>query len=161
MPEETALAPVEKGELILNPITGEAVERDDVRGLVELVLNVRELEAALRACKSAATDAFAEECSRRGVKTVEVPGSAGSPAVKVELKTGTETQWDVERLRDLLAAGLPEDRFNQLVRETVEYKVDGRIAAQIAGSNPDYARIIDSAKTVYDAKAPYLAVKKL
>ena len=62
---------------------------------------------------------------------------------------------EVLELRDL---GLPEERYGELVVATVTYKVNASVAKQIAGANPEYAKVIDRARSRPDT-TPRVYVK--
>lgn len=122
---------------------GEIVDLGDAVACVQALATIRELESRLREAKAVLTDAVAEECKRRGTKTLDLP--AGGKAVYADR---VEVIWDIEVLETLRALGLPEDRFDALVKTEVTMKVDARVAGQLAGANPDYAEVIAAAKTV-------------
>lgn len=108
---------------------------------------IRKIEQVLRDVKTEIKAALTFESERVGSKTLHLPGG-----VKVEIKTNNVVEWDYDRLRDLLDAGLPESRYKDLVREKTEYSVSVRVADQLSRANPEYARIIELARTPLEAK---------
>jgi len=50
----------------------------------------------------------------------------------------------------LLDAGLPEARYDALVKQEITHKVNANEAKRIGGTNPQYAEIIERAKTLHD-----------
>lgn len=139
--------------LIVLPGTGEVVDLEDILQVARALAAVRVFKARLDEARGVLEAVLVEEATRRGTKTLRLGD------VTAEVGADTTTGWDVERLRaGLFRAGLPADRLNELIEETVEYKVDGRIARQIAGANPAYAKVIERCKTKVPKK-PYVAVK--
>ena len=102
----------------------------------------REALTALQAC-----EAILIEASRvRGTKTLRYGATTAT------IYGGPQTDYDLEVLAELRDLGLPEERWNALVKETVSYKVDARVAKQIEGSgNEDYARVIQASRRVSEA----------
>jgi hypothetical protein len=59
------------------------------------------------------------------------------------LKAGEEKRYDVEAIeKGLRRAGMPEEVLNQIIKETVERKLDAVRANQAARANPKYAKVI-------------------
>lgn len=131
---------------------GEIVDLGDAPQCVSALAAIRDLEQQLREAKAVLTEAIVDECLRRGTKTLEMP--AGMKAV---VSGGSETVWDVEVLERLLDAGLPRDRWDDLVTVEVTTKVSAREADRIA-ANPAYAEIIERAKTVVE-RPRYVTLK--
>lgn len=128
-------------ELVIRE-TGEVVDLEDARSCAQALHGIRNLEQNLREAKAILTDALIAESARVGTKTLH----AGNLTAIVS--SNTETVWDIETLETLRDLGLPEETYNKLVKPEISYKVDGRVAKQIAGANPEYARVIEAAKTV-------------
>lgn len=123
------------------PTTGELVSLDDPQQCVNTLLEIRELEERVRELKRALSEAIAEHSRMAGTKTLtfgDMTASVGSRS---------KVLWDVEVLEELLAAGLPAERFDQLVTAEVTYKVNLKVANSIASSNEEYAAIIERAKS--------------
>lgn len=140
-------------ELVL-PGTGEVINLDDPAQCARALGDIRALEGQLRDIKTALTTSILIECSRQGSKTLDIGGGQ-----KAEVKGGSEVVWDYEKLGDLLTAGLPLERFRELVVETIERKVDARVAKQLAGANAEYGRIIEAARSVYE-KPAYVSIRR-
>lgn len=135
------------------PTTGEVVSRDDPAGCLRVLSEIRDLESRLKELKGALTQAIAEEFKRQGSKTIDLG------EIRAELRGGSEVVWDVEILEELRAAGLPDARMDALVTTEVTYKVNARLAKQIAAANEEYAEIIERAQTTIP-KSVYVVVKK-
>ena len=136
--EQTSQEMVSAGTSLVLPHTGEIIDLRNPRECAEAVEGLRALKARIDDLVRQLTDAVAVVSEERG-------GLDGTGAV---LKTSDEIRWDVQILRELLhPAGLPTDRWDELVTQTVDYKVDARVAARIAKANPVYAEIIDRACT--------------
>lgn len=135
-------------ELVL-PGTGEIVSLEDPADAAALWFRLKTMESQCAEIRRRiANEVLAAEAERLGTKTLHMEGVG-----KVKMTGGpeSETVWDIERLRsEMRAAGLPDDRLALLIKTTVEYKVDGNVARQLAGANPEYARIIDSCKKRVD-----------
>lgn len=134
-------------DVLVNPVTGELVLLTDAAACAHALEAIRETENRLREAKAELSRAVAEIASQRGTRTLEI--GQGWRAV---VSHPRQIEWDMEVLERLRDAGLPEDRWDALVAEEVTYKVSARVAEQIAGANPEYARIIDRART--DAERP-------
>lgn len=132
---------------------GELVDLTDAAQCVTALAAIRDLEQQLRDAKAALTDAIVSEAMRLGTKTLELPSG-----MKAVVSGGTETIWDVEVLERLLDAGLPRERFDELVTVEVTTKVNAREADRIS-ANPDYAEIVERAKTVVD-RPRYVTLKR-
>lgn len=139
-------------ELVV-PTTGEVLDLEDAPGCLRVLSEIRQLEQDLRSAKAALTDALAAEFSRQGTKTLELNG------VKAVLGGGSEIVWDVEVLDELRELGLPEERMNELVTTEVSYKVNANVAKAIASANPEYAEIVERAKSTIP-KAVYVSIKR-
>jgi hypothetical protein len=147
-PLETVNEPDEHGELavipeILNPLTGELVPADDVSAVAGAIDMLRDRKRFFDSVISVLTDAAYEQSRIQGTRTFHV-GNGMSLVLSAE----TEVSWDAEKLMaDLRAAGLPEDRIDELVTTVVSYKVNGTVARQLARANPEYATVIENAQT--------------
>lgn len=139
-------------ELVLS-WTGEVVPLAEPDKCVRALAEIRALESKLREAKSELTFYLAQEFQRQGLKTMEFAG------VKAELKGGSDVVWDIEVLEQLRDLGLPDDRFNQLVKTEITYKVDAREAKRIAAANEEYADVIERAKQPY-SRPHYISIKQ-
>ncbi len=139
---------------VLNPVTGELIPASDVNGVAEAVKGLRALNAQIRDAIADATSILVDESRRQGTKTLALQD------VTVEIRGGTETVWDTEKLSDgLEAAGCPIERIREVIKVEVAYKVDARVAKQLASANEDYAAVLESAKTTVE-KPYYVRVKE-
>lgn len=135
-----AAAPGVTVELV-NPITGELVPYGDVPALAEAVRTIKERRDQLTEVLSVFNHAIIQESVRQGTRTLNV----GRTTVKVS--ADYETEWDIELLQEgLLAAGIPAERLDELVVAKVEFKVNGTVARQLSGANPEYKTAIEAAK---------------
>lgn len=140
------------GEELVVPYSGEIVDVAQPDQCVRALAEIRELEGRIREAKRELTFYLALEFERQGLKTMEFNG------VKAELRGGTETAWDISVLEELLAAGLPQERFEQLVKAEVSFKVDAREAKRIAAANEQYSAIIERARNSY-TRPHYISIK--
>lgn len=126
---------------------GSVVNLDKPAEVAQALADVRALENALRDVKPILTGALVEESKRQGKKTLRFGD------LEVVISQSREIVWDLEVLAELLDAGMSEERYAELVTETVTYKVSAQEAKIIAGANPEYARIIERARTDHDGPA--------
>lgn len=139
-------------ETLVIPYSGEVISPDDAEACARKLHEIRELERRLRELKNELTFHLAQEFERQGLKTMDLNG------IKAELKGGSEIAWDIEILEELRGLGLPDERFNELVRTEVTYKVSAKEANRIAAANPRYAEVIDRAKQRYSTPV-YVSVR--
>lgn len=139
------------GEIIVVPVTGEVINLNDPSLCLRVLGEIRDLESRLREAKAELTCALQVEFTRQGKKTLEVGD------VKAELRGGTEVIWDIEVLDRLREMGLPEERMDELVKAEVTYKVNAAVAKQLAAANPEYAAVIELARTTIP-KAAYVKI---
>jgi hypothetical protein len=134
------------------PGVGTLVRINNLDEVTQALQDVRTLEGQLRDAKAVLTAAVVQESQRQGTKTLTAAG------VTVTVSPDTEIVWDMTVLPELLDAGLPPDRYNDLVEEVVTYKVNGTEARKLEGANPVYAAIIGRAR-VRQPKRQYATVK--
>jgi hypothetical protein len=140
---------MEEQPLQLLPTTGELVDLRVAGEVARALDEVREGIRRLGELRSLLETVLRLEARRQGTKTLHLAGG-----LVATVSGGERVEWDIERLAEgLRGAGLPEDRLAQLVVETVEYKVDQRVARQLAAGNPAYAAAIDAARST--APAPW------
>jgi hypothetical protein len=139
---------------IWNPKTGELVPVTDTDGVAQAVQALREYNQRIRDAIADATTVLVEESRRQGKKTLHLMNTT------VEIRGGAETVWDVEALRENLeSAGCPPERIEEVIKTEVTYKVDARIAKQLAAANEDYAIAVELARS--SAEKPfYVKVKE-
>lgn len=139
MSEEIAVVP--EASLVVIPTTGEAIDLSDAHACARALREVREVEARLRDVKRVLTEGILEESQRQGSKTLHFP------TFDARINNPPATVWDYEVLCELQDAGLPEERWTDLVTTEISYKVNGNVAKSIASSNPEYKAIIERAKS--------------
>lgn len=125
---------------LLNPFTGELVSTGDLARVAATLDDLREIRQKLNDAVAVFTEAVIAESRRVGSKTL----TAG--AVKLELSADSTIEWDVEELLKLRDLGLPEARYDELVQQTVSFKVNGSVARQLEGASEEYASIIQRAR---------------
>lgn len=138
---EVVVVEAEDASTLVVPFTGEIVSRQDPEHCARVLYEIRDLEQRVRDLKDALKQALLEESQRAGTKTLHYPG------LDAVISTPVVTHWDTEILLELLEAGLPEERYNDLVTTEVSYKVNGLVAKSVSASNPTYGSIIERAKT--------------
>lgn len=137
---------------LIVPGTGALIDLEDAPQVAQALRDVRDYEQQLRYAKTALTEALVAESSRQGTKTLRLGTLTAS------VSADTELAWDVTELVKLLDAGLPAERYADLVSETVTYKVNSSVAKQIEAANPAYAAIIERARSRVP-KTPYVRVE--
>lgn len=145
------IAVSEARELVIRP-TGQIVNLDHPAEVVEALDGIRQMKRVLDEARAVLEEALIEEAARVGSKTLRYGKLTASIADKSEI------EWDVTELAKLLDLGLPPDRYGELVHEQISYKVDGSVARQLAGANPEYAKLIEAAKGRKPGRS-YVSVK--
>lgn len=142
----TEIAEVEpSSELVVTP-QGAVVHLDRPEEVAQALADIRTLDVQLRALKLVLTQALVDEAERQGSKTLRLGD------VTVEISGGTTITWDLDVLATLLDAGLPQERYDALVKTEVTYKVDAREAKRIASSDR-YREIIERARAEHETPA--------
>ena len=137
------------------PGLGTLVSLDDEEACAEALSDLRAFEFQVREAKALLTAAIVERSRILGTKTIHL--HAGG---KAEIRDGSETVYDIEALEsELRVLGLPEDRLAELIKETVTRTIDGKVARSVAAANPEYAAVIESARTVIE-RPSYVVIKK-
>ena len=104
--------------------------------------DIRNLESQLRDAKRDLVSILETHATNRGTRTMHLAG------VDVVLTSKRDVVWDIEALESKLRrAGLPEERLNELIKETVSRSVNANVAKSVAGANPKYARIIKACRS--------------
>lgn len=122
------------------PHTGELVSLEDAAACAIATERIRTLEGKLRMVKRELADAIFRIASKQGKSSLNLPG------VNVSVSRKKEIEWDLEILERLREAGLPEERWSELVETRVEYKVSANVARQLASINEEYQAIIEEAR---------------
>jgi hypothetical protein len=141
-------------ELVV-PGLGTLVDLTSVESCAIALNDIRDYERQYRYIKQELTEALVKASEVEGTKTLHFPGG------KATIKTGEEWVYDPEEIElGLRAAGMPEHRIRQIVKETVQYKVDAVQAKQAQSANPEYDRVIGDNKTL-EQKQPSVSISRL
>lgn len=124
---------------LLDVRSGELVEATPDKA-AELLVVARQLKSQINDSVKACEYVLREESQRQGTKTLHLPNATAV------ISGGSELAWDIDVLNELRAAGLPEDRFNELVVATVTYRVNAAVAKQLEAANDAYAEIVGRAR---------------
>ncbi len=135
---------IEEPTEIALPHTGELISLDDHRQCAGALEEIRVIMGQLKDLKGLLTERIVKEAERQGTKTLHV-----SDKLTYTLSGGRVIDYDPEILTELLEAGLPEDRFAELITTHVEYKVNKNVIRQLR-SNAHYDEIIDRAQTEHE-----------
>jgi hypothetical protein len=129
------------------PTTGVLVSLDDETECAQALEDLRRIEARIREAKRVLAQAVAARAALFGTKTM--PMGDGRQIV---LSGGTVDKIDAEVLENgLRVAGMPDDRLNEIVKQTVVTQVDVREAKRAAAANPEYAAALERATEQEDA----------
>lgn len=138
---DTAVEAPETSMALVVPGTGEVVDLANPDDATRAWLRLVEIENQLKAAKVHVKRALIEHARNAGGLTMNVP------AGEVKISEPVDIVWDIAELRQLVAAGLPTSRYDELVTTTVSHKVSATVAKQIAKAKPEYAEIIGRAET--------------
>jgi len=123
---------------IMLPLTGELVSLAEPVQVCRALDQVRELKRQLDHVRAVLEDALRLESERQGTKTLHLG------ELTAVVSGGEKVEYDFQELAyELLRLGLPEQRVGELIIQTVTYRVDQRVAKQLAGANPRYADAIE------------------
>lgn len=137
------MSEVERREQMIVPLIGLAVDPYRAEELADALGAVREAKRLLDEARGELEHLLAEEAQRQGTKTLHLGRNT------VSISGGPETVYDIDVLERLQEAGLPEERYGDLVKTRIEYRVDRNVVRQLLGSgNPEYAAIIEKASRV-------------
>ena len=152
LPPDDQRLPDEARELVATlgnvtmPATGEVIDLADPHDVAQGIETIEDLTRKLADLRQLFTMLLRAESQRQGTKTL------GLGDLTVTLSAGYRTEYDGNDLaNDLLAAGLPPERLDELVRAVTTWKVDGRKIRQLEAANPAYAAIIARHRTRVDA----------
>lgn len=129
------------GQELVVPESGEIVFLDDPLACARVLYEIADLEQRIKDLKGALRETIFKESEIQGTKTLHLG------ALDAVISTPSVTAWDYKVLRELLKAGLPKERFAELVQKEITYKVNGSVARQIKGASEVYAEIIERAQT--------------
>lgn len=141
------------GNLIVVPLTGEMIDVTDIGKVARVRHELREARQNLDAFNRALDEILVEEAERWGGKTLRVGGLVATVGPDSDLG------WDMTVLPELLAAGLPQARYDALVTEVVSYKVSAAVANQIEKANETYGEIIGRAR-IRTPKRPTVKIEE-
>lgn len=131
-------------ETFVVPVTGEVLNLNVPADVARALAFVRSARAQLNDARKVLEDVLLEESKRMGTKTLRFGDTTATVA------GGPETNYHIDVLLELTEAGLPEERWAELVTTKVDYKVNASVAKQLAASNEVYAEIIDRARFTVD-----------
>jgi hypothetical protein len=148
------LAEQRQKEALVVPLLGLVVSPESTNEVAEALGSIREAKRLLDEARGELERLLADEAQRQGTKTLH------TDKLTVSVSGGPETVYDMEVLEQLQEAGLPEERYNELIKTEVIYRVDRNVVRQLRGSgNPDYEAIIEKAASVVER--PYrVSVKR-
>lgn len=127
-------------EELLNPISGELVLTSDIDRVAVTLDQLKQHRQRVNEAIAEFTFPLLLASRQQGTKTLRAGG------LTFAISSGFDLTWDTEVLLELLDAGLPQERYDELVTQTVEFKVNGSVARALSGSNPAYAEIIERAR---------------
>lgn len=138
---------VRESEELAIPGLGTVVHLNEPREVGIALQDIQALEGRFREIKRILKQALVAHWGKRGdAKTFTIGGGR-----KAVISGGPEKIYDAEAIRDeLLAAGMPEDRVNEIVVEEITYTVKGVEANRAAKANEKYAAIIERNTTVVE-----------
>jgi hypothetical protein len=126
-----------------NVLTGEVIDRSDLQAVASYLNDLIEHRRRVLELVRFVESIIVEASEQQGTKTLHFDGK-----LKAEVSTGQKIGWDVEKLEELLGAGLPAERFADLLTIEQTVKVNAHVAKSIESSgNPEYARIIEEARS--------------
>lgn len=129
-----------RDEVVL-PDTGEIIPFADGAAVVQALKSLRERKRVLDEARRELEHALVWHAQQEGTKTLHF----GADTAVVT--GGTDTEYDETILIRLLEAGLPQHRYDDLVKTEVTYRVSAAVAKQLeASGNPEYAKIIREAR---------------
>lgn len=126
---------------IVVPGTGEIVSLAEASGVARALRAIREHKQQVEDVRALLERALVEESERAGTKTLHL-----GDGLTASIGPDTEIEWDLDELEKLKDAGLPDERYAELVTEVVSYKVNASVAKQIEGANARYGEIVVRAR---------------
>lgn len=123
---------------VVVPGTGEFVELDKPAEVAVALESVRRLKRDLDEVRAVLEDALRYESERAGTRTLRLG------ELTAVVSGGEKVEYDpLELAVELRRAGLPEERLSELIVETVDYRVDQRVAKSVAAANPRYRAALE------------------
>lgn len=125
---------------LLNVETGELLDPTPANA-VRVKAAIRKMRDRLSDLSAQADGILVEQAQRLGTKTLH------TDAGQVTLTGGRSLEYDIDELRGaLLRAGLPDERVQEAIKVTVEYRVNRGVVRQLAAANEAYAEAIAEAE---------------
>ena len=122
------------------PLLGLVVALDNPNEVALAMQAVRNAKRQLDEVRANLEAILVDEAARQGTKTLHLDKA------EVVVTGGPTTEYDIEELLKLRDAGLPEERYDKLVKTQVTYTVDKSVIRQLLGSgNEQYVAIIGRA----------------
>jgi hypothetical protein len=150
--DETA-ALVASDPTIVLPFSGQQIDLRNPDEVADGLDQVRDLKRRLDGLRGLLENVLRLRSRELGTKTLHLEN------VDAVVSGGSRPEWDVELLSERLrAAGLPEQRLDQLIVATVSYRVDQQVARELRGANPAYAAALAEARR--DVPAPWRVTVK-
>jgi hypothetical protein len=132
---------IDESPTIVLPFIGEAIDLHNLDEVASGLEQVRELKRRLDEVRGLFENVIRLRSREVGTKTLHL----GS--VDAVVSGGSRPEYDVELLAEALrAAGCPEQRIDELIVATITYRVDQRVARQLAGANPAYGAALAEAR---------------
>lgn len=132
-------------DLVL-PVSGEIINLDDAQAVVRAMREVNRLQSELYDAKRVMAAALIEHATKLGLRTVTLPNGE-----KFVREGGPRKQYRPDEVEaGLRAAGMPEERIAQIVKEQVTWTVNGTEANKAAKANPEYAAVLEAASQLVD-----------
>lgn len=142
-------------DLVVVPHTGELVDLTDPSACAVALDELRTLEQRVRELKYDLTAAIAAASKAEGKKTLDLPGG-----IRVQVAGGSQVLWDIQRLEaGLREAGMSEERIGEIITTEIMYKVNATEAKRAASANPEYAAVVDGARSVVETR-PTIKVER-
>lgn len=131
-------------QAIIDPRTGEEVNRADTAKIADLYRYLREVQRDWKSAADWCRDRLIEYADERHEWTLILPGIN----LKVDPPSAADIDWDIDELHKLEAL-LPSERYGELVKQVVVEKpqtVKLQALARQSGPDSDVGQIIQQAE---------------
>jgi hypothetical protein len=125
------------------PWSGEALSLTDTPAVARSLKEARQFKTELTRFIQGLEGVLLEHMDEHGKHTLRF----GDTTIRGDTNTD-DYDYDVTVLQELLDAGLPADRFSELVQQRVEFRVMKNVAKEVAASRPEYREILDRARVL-------------
>jgi hypothetical protein len=143
----------EPSNALVIPTSGVLVNLENEREVAIAFRDLRKVRDELTHIDRILREALVARAELTGTKTFHIDGVG-----KIQIKGDTIVEYDAAAVEDgLRDLGCPENIIREIVKETITYKVDGNRARRAAAANPEYAKVIEAARTVYQ-KPPTVSI---